>query len=142
MPGTGDMSTLAARLDNLFEQIRPPGQGHRKYTNVEVAEAIKKADPGIRVSRAYLSALRNGAKTNPSTDLLAALAHFFSVPVSYLLTSTPTGQAVSELELAKVAHNHGVRALALRALDLSPEGLAAVTQIVEHVLQSDKRTDD
>lgn len=135
--GTGP--SLAARLDALFEDIRPQGRGGRRYTNTEVAAAIKKANPSIRVGRAYLSALRNGTKHNPSTELLTALARFFGVPGSYFLDEATAERTDAEIGLAKVAGNLGVRRLAFRALELSPEDLAAVTRIVELTLRGDRR---
>ena len=140
--GTDGRPTLARNLDRLFDTIRPHGPSGRRYTNEEVATAIKKANPEIRVGGAYLSALRKGTKRNPSTELLAALARFFGVPTSYFLDEETAAQTDAEIELAKVAHNLGVRQLALRALELSPEGLAAVTQIVEHVLSTDAAQQD
>ncbi|GAA2439997.1 helix-turn-helix transcriptional regulator [Streptomyces macrosporus] len=140
MPDPSGRRTLAENLDRLFDTIRPEGPRGRRYTNEEVATAIKQADPGIRVGGAYLSALRKGTKRNPSTELLAALARFFGVPTSYFLDENTAARTDAEIELAKVAHNLGVRRLALRALELSPEGLAAVTRIVEHVLESDAGT--
>lgn len=142
MSGTEGRPTLAQNLDRLFDDIRPHGPAGRKYTNEEVATAIKEAHPEIRVGGAYLSALRKGTKRNPSTELLAALARFFGVPTSYFLDEETAAQTDAEIQLAKVAHNLGVRQLALRALELSPEGLAAVTQIVEHVLNSDAAHQD
>ncbi|GAA2389768.1 helix-turn-helix domain-containing protein [Streptomyces glaucosporus] len=140
MPDPSGRRTLAENLDRLFDTIRPEGPRGRRYTNEEVATAIKRADPGIRVGGAYLSALRKGTKRNPSTELLTALARFFGVPPSYFLDGDTAARTDAELELAKVAHNLGVRKLALRALELSPEGLAAVTRIVEHVLESDPKS--
>lgn len=131
---------LTERLERLFDHVRPHGPTGRRYTNEEVATAIRESTPGIRVSGAYLSALRKGSKRNPSTGLLRALAGFFGVPASYFLDEATAGQAEAEIALAQVARNHGVRNLALRALELTPEGLAAVTQIVEHVLSTDKVT--
>ncbi|MEE1938017.1 XRE family transcriptional regulator [Streptomyces sp. TRM 70361] len=128
---------LAENLDRLFDAIRPEGPRGRRYTNEEVATAVKAAHPGLRVGGAYLSALRKGTKRNPSTELLNALARFFGVPASYFLDERTAARTDAEIELARVAHNLGVRRLALRALELSPEGLAAVTRIVEHVLESD-----
>jgi transcriptional regulator with XRE-family HTH domain len=137
MSDAKDRPTLAGKLDTLFDEVRPAGPSGHKYSNEEVATAVRAAHPGIRVSRAYLSALRTGAKSNPSTELLAALARFFGVPVSHLLDDAVAARTDVEIELAKVAQNLGVRQLALRALELTPEGLAAVTEIVEHVLETD-----
>ncbi|MFP8964636.1 XRE family transcriptional regulator [Streptomyces nanhaiensis] len=136
-PTTRGDRTLAERLDRLFDTVRPEGPKGRRYTNEEVATAVKRAEPGVRVGGAYLSALRKGTKKNPSTELLTALARFFGVPASYFLDERAATRTDAEIELARVAHNMGVRKLALRALELSPEGLAAVTRIVEHVLESE-----
>jgi transcriptional regulator with XRE-family HTH domain len=130
---------LADRLNRLFEDVRPPDRGGRRWTNDEVAAAVKEAEPTIRVSGACLSALRTGAKRRPSTDLLAALARFFGVPLDYFVTGDTRTDA--EAELARVAENLGVRRLALRALELSPEGLAAVTKIIEQVIELDTNSD-
>lgn len=137
MPDADGQLTLADKLNRLFEDIRPGGRDGRRYTNDEVATAIKAAAPEVRVGRAYLSALRNGTKKNPSTELLTALARFFGVPASYFLDERTAAQTDAEIELAKVANNLGVKKLALRALELSPDGLAAITKIVEHVLEND-----
>lgn len=137
MPEQEGRPALAAHLDQLFDDIRPHGAGGRRYTNEEVATAVREANPGLRVGGAYLSALRKGTKRNPATELLAALARFFGVPASYFLDGATAAQTGAEIELAKVAHNLGVRHLALRALELSPEGLAAVTRIVEQVLENE-----
>ncbi|MEE1929209.1 helix-turn-helix transcriptional regulator [Streptomyces sp. TRM 70351] len=134
MPESKGLPTPAGRLNRLFETIRPHGPRGRVYTNEEVATAVKESHPHIRVGGAYLSALRTGTKKNPSTELLTALARFFGVPASYFLDDETAAQTDAELALAQVAHNLGVRRLALRALELTPEGLAAVTRIVEHVL--------
>jgi transcriptional regulator with XRE-family HTH domain len=131
----GEQSQLADRLNRLFEDVR--GRGGRRWTNDEVATAVKEIDPSIRVSGAYLSALRTGAKRRPSTELLAALAKFFEVSVDHLVGGETRTDA--EAELSRVAENLGVRRLALRALELSPEGLAAVTKIIEQVIELDSK---
>nr|MDT0660435.1 hypothetical protein [Micromonospora sp. DSM 115978] len=99
---------------------------------------MKRSNPDIRVTGSYLSALRTGVKKNPSLELRVALARFFGVPASYFLDDATPDQTEAEIELARVANNLGVRRLAMRALQLTPEGLAAVTRIVEHVLAADR----
>ncbi|WP_425838322.1 helix-turn-helix domain-containing protein [Streptomyces fractus] len=118
----------------LFDEIRPQEPTGRRYTHDEVAAELRRIQPGLRVSGAYLSALRNGSKRNPSLDLLTALARFFGVSASYFLDPAPQDQAEEVITLARVGHHPQVRNLALRALELSPDSLAVVTQIVESVL--------
>lgn len=140
MTNMPEMPGLALRLDRLFDSIRPDGKKGRRYTNNEVAAAIRAESPGIRVSGAYLSALRKGTKKNPSTELLSALSRFFGVSASYFLDDEVAEQTEIEIALVQLASNPNIRNLALRALELSPEGLAAVSQIIEHVLQSGNNT--
>ena len=126
---------LAHRLDRLFDEVRPAGRRGRRYTNEEVAVAVKALNPDIRVGGAYLSALRNGTKKKPSTELLAALARHFGMPISYFFDEEPPARGAGAAgELARLADNTQVRRLALRALDLTPEGLAEVAELVERVL--------
>ncbi|MDG4830865.1 helix-turn-helix transcriptional regulator [Solwaraspora sp. WMMD1047] len=141
MPDGQQRPTTASKLDKLFNEIRPEGRLGRRYTNEEVASAVKSTNPDIRVTGSYLSALRTGVKKNPSWELRVALARFFGVPPSYFLDDATAPQTDAEIDLAKVANNLGVRQLALRALQLTPEGLAAVTRIVEHVLAADRESD-
>lgn len=136
MPDTASSSDLAYRLNRLFDEVRPAGRGGRRYTNEDVAAAVKAINPHVRVGGAYLSALRNGTKKNPSTELLAALARHFEKPIAYFFNDIePSGPPATD-GLARLAGNPQVRRLALRALDLSPEGLAAVTRLVEQALQA------
>ncbi|MGW6459710.1 helix-turn-helix domain-containing protein [Streptomyces sp. NPDC055078] len=137
MTGSRQPPALCGQLERLFDSIRPEGLRGRRYTNDEVALAVKREAPGVRVSGAYLSALRRGSKTNPSTELLQALAAFFGVPAAYFFDEGAAQQVDAEIALARVARNNEVRDLALRALELSPESLAAVSRIVEVVLRGD-----
>lgn len=133
-------STMAAKINKLFDDVRPQDRRGRPYNNTEVVAAIKAAHPGIRVTGAYLSALRKGIRRNPSSELRVALARFFGVESSYFLDDATAEQTEAQVVLARVARNHGVRNIALRALELSPDGLAAVAALIEQVLQSDQRT--
>jgi transcriptional regulator with XRE-family HTH domain len=134
MSTTEERPTLAARLEQLFREIRPSSESKRPYSNEEVASAVG-------VSGAYLSAIRKGTRTNPSHEVLAGLAQFFGVKISYFLDDLVAEQTEAEIALARVMGNNGVRTLALRALELSPQGLAAVTDMIEQVLRSDRETD-
>lgn len=79
-------STLAARLEALFELVREdrgPGQPRKAYTNDEVAAFVRGPDGDLRCTGAYISALRKSDKTNPTFQVLERIAAFFEVPITY-----------------------------------------------------------
>ena len=61
-------TTFAARLNRLFDTVYPPGRG--PHTSAEVIAALKAE--GITMSAPYLSQLRSGNRTNPSSATMAA----------------------------------------------------------------------
>ncbi|MEK8169167.1 hypothetical protein NKH77_03205 [Streptomyces sp. M19] len=68
--------------------------------------------------------LRNGKRTNPSPDVLRALAKFFAVPVGYLLGDLSDSQAQrveEEVRFLVAMRDKRVRGIALRSLGL-PRG--------------------
>jgi transcriptional regulator with XRE-family HTH domain len=134
MYDTNGRPSLAARVERLFDQVRPEGRSGRRYTNEEVGDAVG-------VSGAYLSALRNGTRRNPSREVLTGLARFFGVQRAYFEDDATADQTEAEIALARAMANHGVRVLAMRALELSPEALAAVAQIVEEQLSQRQTLD-
>src|SRR4051794_3884949 len=73
-------STLAERIDYLFGRIHPRGRG--EYTLEEVTTGMRERRE-VSITTAYLSQLRNGQRTNPSYNVLEALADFFGVSPSY-----------------------------------------------------------
>ncbi|MFI2029805.1 hypothetical protein [Streptomyces buecherae] len=106
-------------------------------SELAVLTAIQRSPHYWTGRKARHQALRRGSKKNPSTELLQALAQFFGVPTSYFLDEETARRVDSEIALSRVARNNEVRNLALRALELSPEGLAAVSHIVDVVLRGD-----
>ncbi|MBF6332331.1 helix-turn-helix domain-containing protein [Nocardia transvalensis] len=124
---------LKDRLQRLFDDIRPQGRHGRRYTNDEVAAAIKQRNPAVRVSGAYLSALRTGGKTRPSPDLLAALAEFFGVKPGYFLDPVTAEETDAEIALAHTLANMGVRQIALRAARLEPHQRDLLAQLIDQM---------
>jgi len=120
---------LADRLNRLFETVHPPGRA--PYSNEEVARAVR--EQGGDISRAYLSYLRNGERTNPTFQHLQALARFFGVAPAYFFDDDVAAEVNAQLNLVVSLRDAGVRAVALRAAGLSPRGLQAVTTIIEEV---------
>ena len=78
--------TFAARLNRLFDTVYPPGRG--PHTSAEVIAALKAE--GITMSAPYLSQLRSGNRTNPSSATMAALANFFRIKPAYFLVCGET----------------------------------------------------
>ena len=123
-------SVLAERLDSLFRSSRPQG---RSWTNQEVATELRKRNPALRVSGAYLSALRNGKRERPSYDLLEALAKFFGVAPAYFFDRDYADRTATQLAMLDELHQAGVRSIALRAVGLSPESLEPVRAVLDQI---------
>lgn len=121
---------LARRLDHLFRTARPQS---KRWTNEAVAAEIKASNPNLKVSGAYLSALRTGKRLNPSTELQAALARFFGVSPAYFVDPEYAQRVDAQLAALAQMEQTGVRAIALRAVGLPPESLAAIATVIDKV---------
>jgi transcriptional regulator with XRE-family HTH domain len=128
MPGEEERPTLAARLDDLFKTVRPRGV---HWTNAEVAAELKQLSPELKVGAVYLSQLRTGKRTNPSHELLAALANFFGVSVAYFFDERLAESVLAELAAVEAMRQAGVRAVAMRAAGMEEENLHAITTIMD-----------
>ncbi len=121
---------LAERLDTLFRTSRPHG---RRWTNDEVAANLKAANPTLRVSGAYLSAIRTGKRANPSPDLLQSLATFFGVSPAYFVDPDHADTTARQLAMLDELRQSGVRSIALRAVGLPEESLHAVAAVLDEI---------
>lgn len=132
MSESDERPPLAARLDALFRTARPRG---KKWTNAEVAAELKAVSPDLKVGAVYLSQLRTGKRTNPSQELLAALARFFGVSVGYFFDEKIAESVLTELASIEAMRQAGVRAVAMRAAGLPEESLQAITAILDQYRQ-------
>ncbi|MFE2552085.1 helix-turn-helix domain-containing protein [Streptomyces sp. NPDC059355] len=132
MSGTDDRPVLAVRLDDLFKTVRPKG---RRWTNAEVAEELKRVNPEIKAGGVYLSQLRTGKRSNPSPDLLAALARFFGVSVAYFFDDEVAESVLGEIAAIEALRQAGVRSVAMRAAGMKKESLQAITAIMDQYRQ-------
>jgi transcriptional regulator with XRE-family HTH domain len=123
-------ATLAQKLDRLFDVIRR--ENGEPHSHEEVASACRKSS-GESFSATYLWQLRTGRRDNPTKRHLEALADFFQVPLTYFFDEKIGAEIDAELEFLGALRNAGVRNLALRALGLSPGGLATITDMLEVV---------
>ena len=129
MPGTADVEpTLAEKIDRLFRVVRRPSR--EQFSHEEVARACREAT-GETFSATYLWQLRTGRRDNPTKRHLEALAQFFRVPVAYFFDDDQGAAITAELELLGALRDAGVRNMALRAVNLSPEGIDTISEMIE-----------
>jgi transcriptional regulator with XRE-family HTH domain len=121
-------SSLATKLDRLFQAVRPGGRA--EYSYQEVADAIR-SEGGPTISATYLWQLRKGLRDNPTRNHLAALARFFGVSPAYFFDEDTAEVVDAQLSLLAAMRDASVRSVALRAAGLSVESLAAV-QVIDH----------
>jgi ESX-1-secreted protein regulator len=130
-PGPGGESTLAARLNQLFEVIHPAGRS-RPYSNDEVA-ALLQEQGGPTISGTYLWQLRTGRRDNPTKRHIEALADFFGVPVAYFFDDDVARRVGTDLDTLLRMREAGVQSVALRAVGLSPKSMDAVLAMIDRV---------
>jgi transcriptional regulator with XRE-family HTH domain len=121
-------ATLAEKIDSLFRVVRRPDR--EAYTHEEVARACREAT-GESFSTTYLWQLRTGRRTNPTKRHLEALAQFFQIPVAYFFDDEQGALIAAELELLGALRDAGVRSVALRAVNLSPEGMGTISDMID-----------
>lgn len=121
-------STLADRIDALFRVVRRPNR--EQYSHEEVARACREAT-GESFSATYLWQLRTGRRGNPTKRHLEALAQFFDVPVVYFFDDEQGAVIAKELELLGALRDAEVRSVALRAVNLSPEGVGTISDMID-----------
>src|SRR3984957_14969206 len=127
-------TTFAARLNRLFDTVYPPGRG--AHTSAEVIAALKAE--GITMSAPYLSQLRSGNRTNPSTATMAALANFFRIKPAYFTDDEYYGKLDKELAWLDTMRDDGVRRIALGAAELSAEGRKDIVERVSELRRKEQ----
>ena len=134
-------ATLAAKVDRLFDIVRRPDG--KQHTNEEVAAACRDAT-GESFSTTYLWQLRTGRRDNPTKRHLEALANFFDVPVAYFFDDDQGRQIHAELELLGALRNAEIRNVALRAVNLSDDGLGTIKDMIDVIIRREggARTDN
>ncbi|MEV0994742.1 Scr1 family TA system antitoxin-like transcriptional regulator [Nonomuraea sp. NPDC050202] len=131
------MANFAERLDLALTK--------RGFTGAQVASALTEA--GIPITRAYVSQLRTGKQTNPTLQVLRALASCLQVSVGWLvgddylesgsvedlqLRAATTGLSASGLSESSLSVLRGVIELARKAEGLpeEPEQTADIPEAV------------
>jgi transcriptional regulator with XRE-family HTH domain len=122
-------TTFSARLNRLFDTVYPPGRG--PHTSAEVIAALKAE--GITMSAPYLSQLRSGNRTNPSSATMAALANFFRIRPAYFTDDDYYEKLDKELSWLLVVRDEGVRRIALRVSGLSHEAQGDIVHRIDEL---------
>lgn len=128
MVAEDEPSSLARKLNRLFETIHPAGRG--EYSPEEVAKAILEGGDGS-ISPAYIYMLRKGQRDNPTKRHLELLAGFFGVTPSYFFDEEAAGRIEEELELLAAFRDGDIRRLAARASGLSPRSLDGILRMID-----------
>ena len=122
-------TTFSARLNRLFETVYPPGRG--PHTSAEVIAALKAE--GVTMSAPYLSQLRSGNRTNPSSTTMVALANFFRIKPEYFTDDVYYAKLDRELGWRANMRDEGVRRIAARTVGLSAEAQQSVVEKVDEL---------
>lgn len=130
---------LADRIDLLFRTGHAAGEPEPGYGDVAAAIA---ADGGPSVGGAYLYMLRTGRRTNPRVELLAGLARYFHVPVSYFVDDETAADLGEQLRLLAALRDNDVQQLALRTQGLSAGSREAVARMIEQLRHAEGLADD
>jgi transcriptional regulator with XRE-family HTH domain len=107
------------QLRRVVEVMRPGG---KRATDEAVAAACG-------VSPRYIGQLRSGERTNPSTELVAAIAAFFGVDQAFFLDLRRAKEIGHQLDLLDALARMDVRRLALAGDGLSASDMAAVERL-------------
>jgi transcriptional regulator with XRE-family HTH domain len=129
--------TLAEKVEWLISNAHPAGRG--PYSNTEVCALIEKTT-GQQFSHTTIWKLRNGQSANPQMRLIEALAQTFGVPPAFFFDDydeQQTGLLRDQVELLALVRDTGVTTAQLRTLlQLSPEALQAVTDLITHTART------
>ncbi|GLZ36978.1 helix-turn-helix transcriptional regulator [Actinokineospora sp. NBRC 105648] len=131
----GAGTSLSGKLNRLVAAVHPAGRG--PFTNEEIAAAIRD-EQGVDVSHSAISAWRRGTRDNPSFRHLAALAKFFGVPVGYFSDDAESARIDEQLDLVAAWRDAQIRAIAMRAGELSEAGRAAILEMANRVCEIER----
>jgi transcriptional regulator with XRE-family HTH domain len=119
---------FATRLNHLFEVKRKLDGS--QYSQTEVIEGTN----GV-LNRVYLWKLRTGRASNPSLQMIQALAGFFGVEPSYFFEGE---DARIDLTQEREKRDQLVDQIALRSSELDNAGKQAVLYMIESIMKSKK----
>jgi len=129
--------TLAETIEKLF-QAHTKADGREltlRYVADLCANWLRRRGYAKSFSPEYLRQLRSGEATNPTKGHLEALAAFFDVDPVIFYGSEKAQQIQEDLDFVLALKEHGVRSLAMRATELTPENRAKIQKQISTLLQ-------
>ncbi|MFF2059938.1 helix-turn-helix domain-containing protein [Rhodococcus qingshengii] len=130
-----DENVFQLRLNELFSG------SDRRLTNVAVAHGLLAR--GCRISTAYLSQLRHGARSSPSDEVVSALADYFDVPLGYFFTIPWSGDRArahdEDAEIVDHLTDQELRQLLLASNGLSATSLELLSNLAAALCISENR---
>jgi len=121
--------TFAERLNRLFNTIRPPGRGY--FTSGELVNWL--SANGVRISAPYVSQLRSGNRTRPSTSTIEAIASFFRVDPAYFTDPEHYQLIDRDLKVISAMRDPAVRRVAARVVGLSAHAIDEIVKAVDEL---------
>ena len=126
------VSVFSEKLDRLFRDAAD--RCGRRMTQAALADEINAR--GYLISRAYISQLRGGTRTNPSAQLVTVIADIFGVDEDYFSIPpiAPHHRAeTNDTAILERLHSRGFAALLARADGLSSHSIELVIEIAERL---------
>jgi transcriptional regulator with XRE-family HTH domain len=128
--GDGDERSFADRLTHLIATVHPPDR--KPYSYREIAQGV--ADlTGVSMSATHVQQLAVGARRDPKRSHLQALAQFFGVPVTYFFDDGVAEQIDGQVEDVVAWRDTEARAMAQRAMRLSPRDRETVSTLMDQL---------
>ena len=128
-------NTFQARLNELF------AASQTRLTNLRVVKDLLTQD--FRISAPYLSQLRTGVRDNPSGEVIAALAEYFSVSPDYFFDIPRRGECEglhnADAEIVDQLTDLDTRKLLTSANGLSVESIELLVEMAIKMSAADHR---
>lgn len=128
---------IGERLDHLFETVRR--EDGKRYTLVQVANAINAAAGERLGSAAYIQQLRVGDSDNPTYKVIVGLSRFFGVSPMYFFEEADLERGMVPPEVALAVADEDVREIAVDAAGLSKQSLESVKQLIANARALEER---
>ncbi|MFJ9363905.1 XRE family transcriptional regulator [Nocardia sp. NPDC101769] len=116
-------AAFSERLEYLFRTM--PNPKGRRYTADEIAR--RATELGYPISAVYVAQLRSGLKQNPSLKHAAGLAAAFGVDIRFFTDDEVWQRGRQEIEFLRLSSSPDLESIAFRAVDLSQQSLASLT---------------